>query len=62
VKIAGPFVSEDGKTMLGSLIVIEAADLGAARAFSTQDPYAQAGLFASVDVRPWRWTMGAPRE
>mgnify|MGYP001347078116 CR=1 FL=1 len=62
VKIAGPFVSEDGKTMLGSLIVIEAADLAAARAFSAQDPYTQAGLFANVDVRPWRWTMGAPKE
>ncbi len=62
VKIAGPFVSEDGEAMLGSLIVIEAADLEAAKAFSAQDPYTQAGLFASVDIRPWRWTMGRPEE
>ena len=62
VRVAGPFVSDDGQTMQGSLIVIEAADLDAARAFSAQDPYTQAGLFASVDIRPWRWTIGAPKE
>jgi uncharacterized protein len=62
VKVAGPFVSEDGKTMLGSLIVVEAADLDAAREFSALDPYTQAGVFASVDIRPWRWTIGAPKE
>ncbi len=62
VRIAGPFVSDDGKTMKGSLIVIEATDAGAARAFSAADPYTQAGLFQSVDIRPWRWTMGSPKE
>ena len=62
VRIAGPFVSDDGKTMLGSLIIIEAADADAARAFSAADPYTQAGLFQSVDIRPWRWTIGVPKE
>jgi len=60
IPIAGPFMSEDGQTMAGSLIVIEAADLAEAKAFSAQDPYTQAGLFAHVDIRPWRWTLGAP--
>jgi len=40
--------------------VLEAADLAAARAFAAADPYAKAGLFASVEVRPWRWLIGAP--
>jgi hypothetical protein len=62
VKIAGPFLSDDGQTMTGSLIIIDAADAAAAKAFSVQDPYAQAGLFASVDVRPWRWLIGVPKE
>jgi uncharacterized protein YciI len=48
--------------MVGSLIIIDAADTAAAKAFSVQDPYAQAGLFARVDVRPWRWLIGAPKE
>ena len=61
IPIAGPFMSEHGQTMLGSLIVFEAADLAAARAFSAQDPYTQAGLFSNVDIKPWRWTLGAPK-
>ena len=61
VKIAGPFMSDDGSTMAGSLIVIEAEDLPAARAFAANDPYALAGLFESVTIKPWRWTIGAPK-
>ena len=61
VKVAGPFLSEDGATMLGSLIIIEAADLAAVRAFAAADPYAQAGLFANVEIKPWRWIVGAPK-
>ncbi|MBP6011409.1 MAG: YciI family protein [Alphaproteobacteria bacterium] len=61
VKIAGPFMSDDGATMAGSLIVIEADDLAAARDFSAKDPYALAGLFQSVEIKPWRWTIGAPK-
>ena len=61
IPIAGPFLSDDGQTMSGSLIVIEAADLAAAKAFSAQDPYTQAGLFSQVDIWPWRWTLGAPK-
>ena len=61
VKVAGPFTSEDGATMLGSLIIIEAADMAAARSFAANDPYALAGLFSSVEIKPWRWLIGAPK-
>lgn len=61
VKIAGPFLSDDGQTMVGSLIIIEASDIAAARAFAATDPYAQAGLFANVEIKPWRWIVGAPK-
>ena len=61
VKVAGPFTSEDGASMVGSLIIIEAADLAAARAFAANDPYALAGLFSSVEIKPWRWLIGAPK-
>lgn len=54
VFIAGPCVSEDGARMIGSLLVIECADMAAARALADSDPYAKAGLFASVDIRAWR--------
>ena len=61
VKIAGPFTSDDGQTMLGSMIIIEAADAAAARTFAANDPYALAGLFQSVEIKPWRWLIGAPK-
>ena len=61
VRVAGPFTSEDGASMLGSLIILEAADIGAARAFAANDPYTLAGLFDSVEIKPWRWTIGAPK-
>jgi uncharacterized protein YciI len=38
----------------GSLLVVEAADRAAAEAFAAADPYAKAGLFESVVVRPFR--------
>jgi uncharacterized protein YciI len=57
VKLGGPFLDERGE-MAGSLLVIEAADLAAAKAFSANDPYTTSGLFQSVDVRPFRITVG----
>ena len=59
---AGPFTMEDGATMNGSLVVIEATSLKAARAIADGDPFAKAGLFASVEIRPWLWTMNNPDE
>jgi len=44
--------------MCGSLLVIEVADLAAAQAFSAADPYAKAGLFERVEVRPFRAGFG----
>ena len=54
---AGPFTAEDGQTMNGSLIVVEAGSLNEARKIVDGDPFAKAGLFASVDIRPWLWTI-----
>ncbi len=54
---AGPFTEEDGETMNGSLIVVEAPSLAAAREIADGDPFARAGLFAGVEIRPWLWTI-----
>ena len=48
--------------MNGSLLVIEAPTLEAARRIAAGDPFAKAGLFASVDIRAWLWTINAPDE
>ena len=58
--LAGPFTETDGQTMNGSLIVVEAASIDAARKIATNDPFARLGIFSSVDIRPWLWTMNNP--
>ena len=60
VKIAGPMTSDDGSAMVGSLLIVEADDRAALDALLAADPYAKAGLFETVTVRPWRWVIGAP--
>lgn len=56
VKLGGPYLDDKGD-MTGSLLIVEAPDRGAAVAFTQNDPYVKAGLFSSIDVRPYRVTM-----
>ncbi len=56
VKMAGPLI-EDG-VMCGSLIVLEADSLDAAKAWTAGDPYKEAGLFESVTVTEWKKVIG----
>ncbi len=51
---AGPLIGEDGETPAGSLIILDVPDRTAAEAFASQDPYAEAGLFQSVSIKPTR--------
>jgi uncharacterized protein YciI len=46
--------------MNGTLLVIEAGSLPEVEAFIQDDPYVQAGLFASIQIRPWHWSLGNP--
>lgn len=62
LKLAGPFLDPARDIMTGSLLVVEAKNQSAAISIAANDPYARAGLFASVDIRPWKWTVGAPEE
>ena len=57
LKVAGPTLDEAGKPD-GSLVVIEAGDEAEARVFADADPYAHAGLFETVDVRPFNALLG----
>ncbi len=51
---AGPLLTDDGASPMGSLIVGDFVDLAAARSFQAGDPYAKAGLFDKVSVHPTR--------
>ena len=50
---AGPLLDPEGRSC-GSLLLVELASRDAAQAFADADPYAQAGLFESVVIRPFR--------
>ncbi|MFC3072256.1 YciI-like protein [Shinella pollutisoli] len=56
---AGPFLGDDGKPN-GSLVVVKAETIEEARAIAGNDPYARAGLFADVQVKPWNWVFNKP--
>ena len=56
---SGPLLSEQGVEH-GSLVVVEADEVGTVRAFLDRDPYVAAGLFATIDVHPWLWSRGNP--
>lgn len=53
VLVAGPLLDMEGKP-IGSLLIIDFPERKDAVAFAATDPYALAGLFASVAVTAWR--------
>ncbi len=55
--MAGPMLSDDSDTPIGSLLVVEMPDRAAVDRFLAADPYSKAGLFQSVSVRPFRKTF-----
>ncbi|SDH10772.1 YciI family protein [Roseospirillum parvum] len=59
IRVGGPMLGPDGQTMVGSLLLLEAETIDEARAFTENDPYAKAGLFESVVVRPFKQVMGS---
>lgn len=59
LKMAGPFLDGDGKPC-GSLVVIKAGDQAEAEAIAAQDPYAMAGLFQKVEIKPFNWVFNNP--
>ena len=57
--LAGPFPAIDSPDpgpagFSGSLIVAEFESLAAAQAWASADPYVEAGVYATVDVRPFK--------
>lgn len=60
--LSGPLPAIDSEDpgpagFTGSLIVAEFDSLEAARAWAGEDPYVAAGIYATVDVQPFRKTL-----
>lgn len=56
IVVAGPLLNEAGEP-IGSMLLMEFPDYKSAVAFAADDPYAKAGLFASVAVTAWRQVL-----
>ena len=59
ILVAGPLLDDDGSP-IGSMLLMHFPDRKAAVTFAAADPYALAGLFASVAVTAWRQVLPQP--
>ncbi|TIX92683.1 YciI-like protein [Rhizobium sp. P44RR-XXIV] len=59
LKMAGPFLDADGKPN-GSLVIVSAETIESAKAIADADPYTKAGLFESVEIKPFNWVFNNP--
>lgn len=62
VLLGGATLEEVSAQMNGTLLVIEAESADAVRRFVAEDPYVLAGVYSTVEVRPWAWGLGQPKE
>lgn len=57
VEMAGPLLTPEGE-MSGSLVVLNVETLAQGQEWAAADPYALAGLFASVTISEWKKVIG----
>lgn len=64
IAFAGPLITDDGQTMIGSLLAIDFASRDAAHAWLADEPFTRAGLYASATVHAfvnlWPQKAGFP--
>ena len=60
VRAAGALLTADKQGVVGSLLIFEGDNEAEIAAMVAGDPFAKAGLFASVDIKPWRQAIGVP--
>lgn len=54
---AGPLLDAEGG-MIGSLIILDVAEMAEAEEWAANDPYAKAGLFENVTLTHWNRVIG----
>lgn len=50
IAFAGPLTSDDGQTMIGSVLAIDFQSREAAQAWLANEPFNRAGLYASTSI------------
>jgi uncharacterized protein YciI len=58
LKLAGPLLGDDGNP-IGSILIVEAENKAAAKAWADNDPYTLAGIFERVEIDAWRVVIGS---
>lgn len=56
----GPTLADDGESIIGLLLTIEAPSREAVQAFMADSPFGRAGVIADLQVRQWDWMTGRP--
>jgi uncharacterized protein YciI len=51
---AGPTLGDSAEQMTGSVLIMEFDTLADAEDWAKNDPYAIAGLFQDVSIKPWK--------
>lgn len=51
--VSGPLVADDGTTMIGSLLILEAERKADVEAYIAADPFAAADVWASISINPF---------
>jgi uncharacterized protein YciI len=51
--MSGPLLASDQETMIGSFFLYEADDIAEVIRFNENDPFNAAGIWESVDIRPF---------
>ena len=63
--LGGALLGDDGKTRIGSVLIVNVKNRAEAEAFSENEPFRKAGLFESVEInhmRKGQWNPeAAPR-
>ncbi len=58
VLAAGPMLGGPDHAMNGTLLIVGAPSLADVQRFVDDDPYVLAGVYASVEIQPWRCGLG----
>lgn len=56
IEVGGP-LSADQTQSAGTFLIVNAPDRAAVEAFVSGDPFAAAGIFASVEIKPCKVTL-----
>jgi uncharacterized protein YciI len=60
IVLGGAMLAEEGDTRLGSTLVLNVKSRAEAEAFSVNEPFRRAGLYASVDITRMRRAQWRP--